>query len=98
MSASIPQIVGKQVRVMNIKALPDEIFGLIKQWLLPVKPKVCGECEASCAKTHIMKSSPGMQTYYGLQTRPLHRNMRTRFAYHEMRHTVIYYVRFHSSC
>lgn len=56
MSAAIKTIVQKQVRVMNIKALPDEIFGLIKQWLLPVKPKVCGECETSCAKTHIMKS------------------------------------------
>lgn len=71
MSASIPQIVGKQVRVVNwgvrdlgvresqppIKALPDEIFGLIMKWLLPVKPKVCGACKTPCVKPNLMKSS-----------------------------------------
>ena len=56
MSASIPQIVGKQVRVVYIKALPDEIFGLIKQWLLPVKPKKCAACNTPCVKPHLMKN------------------------------------------
>ena len=42
--------------VDDIKALPDEIMYLIKQWLLPVKPKVCGLCKMTCLKPHLMKS------------------------------------------
>jgi hypothetical protein len=48
------QIVVKQVRV--VKALPDEIFSLIKEWLLPVKPKECAACKTPCVKPHLMKA------------------------------------------
>ena len=50
MNASINQIKTKQVKVL---ALPDEVFGLIKQWVLPVKPNLCYNCNINCTENDI---------------------------------------------
>jgi len=43
------------VEVREIKALPDEIFGLIKEWVLPVKPRVCIVCREE-KEVHLIKT------------------------------------------
>ena len=57
MNASINQIKTKQVKVL---ALPDEVFGLIKQWVLPVKPNLCYNCNINCTENdiHLIKDAP----------------------------------------
>ena len=57
MNASINQIKTKQVKVL---ALPDEVFGLIKQWFLPVKPNLCYNCNINCTENdiHLIKDAP----------------------------------------